>query len=197
MIERNLAAVVAESARHYPIVTVTGPRQSGKTTLCRAVFPEKKYVSLEPFDVREYARRDPRSFLEEHRDGAIIDEVQHAPDLPGYLQVEVDRDPAHGRFVLTGSQHFGLTAAVSQSLAGRTAVLELLPLSYDELERFATSSGREPTRGSTTAASRRIAGWPTTSLLTCSGTSGRCWQWPISRRSRCSSAWPPGAPDRC
>jgi predicted AAA+ superfamily ATPase len=136
MIERNLAAVVAESARNYPIVTVTGPRQSGKTTLCRSVFPEKKYVSLEPFDVREYARRDPRGFLEEHRDGAIIDEVQHAPDLPGYLQVEVDRDPVHGRFVLTGSQHFGLTAAVSQSLAGRTAVLELLPLALDELERF-------------------------------------------------------------
>jgi hypothetical protein len=136
MIERNLARPLRELAGHYPVVTVTGPRQSGKTTLCRSVFPDKPFVSLEPLDVRGEARRDPRGFLEEHRSGAILDEVQHVPELLSYLQVEVDERPEPGRFILTGSQHFGLSQAISQSLAGRTGVLHLLPPSLDELRRF-------------------------------------------------------------
>jgi uncharacterized protein len=136
MIERNLAGPLRDAAGYYPVVTVTGPRQSGKTTLCRATFPSKAYVSLEPLDEREFAQNDPRGFLRLYSGGAIIDEVQHAPDLLSYLQADVDERPEHGRFILTGSQHFGLTAAVTQSLAGRTAVLNLLPLSLDELRRF-------------------------------------------------------------
>jgi predicted AAA+ superfamily ATPase len=139
MIERTLASKLREAAGWYPIVTVTGPRQSGKTTLCRAVFPEKRYVNLEPLDVRQYATEDPRGFLAEHAGGAIFDEVQHVPGLPSYLQAEVDERPEAGRFVLTGSQHFGLAQGIAQSLAGRTAVLHLLPPSYDELRHFDTA----------------------------------------------------------
>jgi predicted AAA+ superfamily ATPase len=138
VIDRNLAGPLRDLAALYPVVTVTGPRQSGKTTLCRATFPDKAYVSLEPLDQREFAKVDPRGFLQTYAGGAIVDEVQHAPELLSYLQAEVDERPESGRFVLTGSQHFGLTAAVSQSLAGRTAVLHLLPLSLDEVRRFAS-----------------------------------------------------------
>ena len=136
-IERNLAVPLLDRTRHYPVVTVTGPRQSGKTTLCRTVFPDRPYVSLEGMDMRAYAREDPRGFLREYRDGAVIDEVQRAPDLTSYLQEVVDENPEPGRFVLTGSQHFGLSEAVSQSLAGRVGVLYLLPPGLDELARFA------------------------------------------------------------
>jgi hypothetical protein len=134
---RDLETPLRDAAAHYPIVTVTGPRQSGKTTLCQMAFPRKAYVSLEPLDVREYAQRDPRGFLAELADGAILDEVQHVPDLLSYLQEEVDRDSSRrGRFILTGSQHLGLLHGVTQSLAGRTAVLFLLPPSLAELRRF-------------------------------------------------------------
>jgi len=139
MIPRNLAGPLRDLAQLYPVVTVTGPRQSGKTTLCRATFPEKAYVSLEPLDEREFATRDPRGFLRLYAEGAVIDEVQQAPGLLSYLQAEVDDRPEHGRFILTGSQHFGLTEAISQSLAGRTGVLYLLPLSLDEVRRFPES----------------------------------------------------------
>jgi hypothetical protein len=141
MIDRNLAGPLRELARHYPVVMVTGPRQSGKTTLCRSTFGDKPYVSLEPLDVRGEAKRDPRGFLDEHRAGAILDEVQHAADLLSYLQVEVDERPEPGRFILTGSQHFGLSEAISQSLAGRAGVLHLLPPSLDELLRFEKPPG--------------------------------------------------------
>lgn len=136
MIERDLRAVLEDLARRYPVLTVTGPRQAGKTTLCRSTFPDRAYLSLEAHDVREYARSDPRGLLAEHPQGAILDEIQHAPELPSYLQVEVDERPAPGRFILTGSEHLGLTQAVSQSLAGRTAVLHLYPPSLAELRRF-------------------------------------------------------------
>ncbi len=138
MIDRVAAPYLAELARHYPVVTVTGPRQSGKTTLCRATFPGLPYVSLEPLDVRESALTDPRGFLARFPNGAVIDEVQRAPELPSYLQAEVDERPTPGRFILTGSQHMALTATVSQSLAGRTGVLELFPPSWGELKRFPT-----------------------------------------------------------
>ena len=136
MIERTLSTKLRELAGYYPIVTVTGPRQSGKTTLCRACFPDRPYVSLERHDTRDAARTDPRGFLETVADGAVLDEVQHVPELLSYLQAEVDERPEPGRFVLTGSQHFGLTEQVAQSLAGRTGVLFLLPPSLDELRRF-------------------------------------------------------------
>lgn len=142
MITRNLSPTLRSLARQYPVVTVTGPRQSGKTTLCRAEFPSHRYVTLEPLDTRSYARTDPRGFLSDLAEGAIIDEVQNVPELLSYVQEEVDARPEPGRFVLTGSQHFGLSAAVGQSLAGRTAIVELLPPSLDELRRFA-----EPPRG--------------------------------------------------
>lgn len=119
-----------------PVVAVTGPRQSGKTTLCRAAFPDHGYVSLEPLDVRGYASDDPRGFLNEHDGPVILDEVQRAPELFSYLQERVDEDPTPGSWILTGSQHFGLSEAISQSLAGRVALLHLLPLSLDELRRF-------------------------------------------------------------
>ena len=136
LIERDLAGPLRQRLRHYPIVTVTGPRQSGKTTLCRTLLSDRPYVSLEGMDMRAYAREDPRGFLREYREGAVIDEVQRAPDLTSYLQEEVDRNPTAGRFVLTGSQHFGLSEAVSQSLAGRVGVLYLLAPGFNELARF-------------------------------------------------------------
>lgn len=141
LILRNLQKTLTEVASYYPVVTVTGPRQSGKSTLCEMAFPHKPRVSLEPLDVRRYAEENPRGFLAEHQGGAIIDEVQRVPQLLSYLQEEVDQDKSAGRFILTGSQHFGLMEGVSQSLAGRTAVLQLLPLSVDELSRFPITPG--------------------------------------------------------
>lgn len=136
MIRRILTDSLVEVASEMPAVAVTGPRQSGKTTLCRASFPDHDYVSLEPLDVRDFARADPRGFLRQHDGATILDEVQRAPELFSYLQEELDRDATPGRYVLTGSQHFGLSEAISQSLAGRVALLNLLPLSLDEVQRF-------------------------------------------------------------
>ncbi len=136
MIERNLAATLRTRSSQYPVVAVTGPRQSGKTTLCRAVFSDYPYVSLEAEDIRQAAVTDPRGFLEEYNQGAVIDEVQRAPELLSYVQGLVDEDPAPGRFILTGCQHFGLNEALSQSLAGRVGLLNLLPVAFDELARF-------------------------------------------------------------
>jgi hypothetical protein len=136
MIARDLEAPLLRWAGFYPVVTLTGPRQSGKTTLCRSAFPDKPYRSLEPLEHRTFAKEDPRGFLAEFPDGAILDEVQRAPDLLSYIQDMVDQDSRPGRFILTGSQHFGLSAGISQSLAGRTAVLHLLPPSLGELQRF-------------------------------------------------------------
>jgi predicted AAA+ superfamily ATPase len=127
------------SAGYYPVVLLDGPRQSGKTTLTRAAFPDKAYVTLEPLDTREFARTDPRGFLSQYRSGAIIDEVQHAPDLLSYLQDEVNRDPTPGRFILTCSQNLAISQVVSQSLAGRSGILHLLPFSREELAGFANA----------------------------------------------------------
>jgi predicted AAA+ superfamily ATPase len=126
--------ILQERARRQPVVTVLGPRQSGKTTLCRATFPERPYVNLERPDVREYARSDPRGFLHELRDGAIIDEIQRVPELLSWIQADVDARPAPGRYILTGSHQFDLSRQIAQSLAGRTALLRLLPLSLAELQ---------------------------------------------------------------
>lgn len=115
-----------------------GPRQSGKTTLSRMAFPDKPYVSLENPAQRELAQEDPIAFLARYREGAIIDEVQRVPQIFSYLQGMVDEDPRPGRFLLTGSQNLALVNAVTQSLAGRTALTELLPLSLEEILRFPT-----------------------------------------------------------
>ncbi len=131
-VPRTLAAKMLESAQHYPVVTVTGPRQSGKTTLCRATFPEHAYVSLEPLDVREFARQDPRGFLGQFPEGFILDEAQRVPELFSYLQTLVDEDPRPGRVVISGSENLALSQSISQSLAGRTAMLVLLPFSMSE-----------------------------------------------------------------
>jgi len=141
MVQRTLLPRLLAMARKFPAVTVTGPRQSGKTTLCRAAFPDKPYVSLEAPDMRDYARDDPRGFLGDHRDGAILDEIQRVPELLSHLQSELDARPRPGRFVLTGSANLALLGSVSQSLAGRTAVLNLLPLGWDEVQRFAKRPG--------------------------------------------------------
>jgi len=141
MIRRTLESELLRLSRKFPVVTLTGPRQSGKTTLCRMAFPEKAYVSLEAPDVREYARTDPRGFLQDHSRGAILDEIQRTPDLLSYLQVEVDREPKRGRFILTGSANLALLQSISQSLAGRTALVNLLPLGLEERRRFPKVSG--------------------------------------------------------
>ena len=133
MIPRTLEPVLSERATQYPVVTLTGPRQSGKTTLCRAAFPQKPYINLESPDVREFARNDPRGFLASYPDGAILDEIQRTPELPSYLQPVIDDSGAPGQFILTGSQQFEVMTNISQSLAGRTALLKLLPLSIEEL----------------------------------------------------------------
>ncbi len=119
-----------------PSITLTGPRQSGKTTLTKEVFPQHNYVSLEAPDVRAFASEDPRAFLSQYPDGAIIDEVQRAPEILSYLQEIIDVDPRPGRWILTGSQNLHLIESVSQSLAGRTAVHHLLPLARGEVVRF-------------------------------------------------------------
>jgi len=136
MIPRTLEMKLSELAGYYPAVLVTGPRQSGKTTLCRMAYPDKQYVSLEALDIRDFARSDPRGFLAEYAEGTIIDEIQHVPELFSYLQSEIDDHPEPGRFILTGSQHFGLSQSVAQSLAGRCGILVLLPPSLEELRAF-------------------------------------------------------------
>jgi len=133
MIARHLARTLKAAARGFPVVTVTGPRQSGKTTLVRATFPRHAYVSLEDPDTRAFATDDPRGFLGQFAGNVILDEVQRVPDLFAYLQGIVDRIDRPGRFILSGSQNFLLLHRVSQSLAGRCAVLRLLPLSRSEL----------------------------------------------------------------
>ena len=132
MIPRHLTPALARAAETWPVITVTGPRQSGKTTLVRAVFPEHRYVSLEAPDVRERARSDPRGFLAQ-ADRLILDEIQRAPDLLSYIQGLVDDDDRPGRFIVTGSQNILLMESVSQTLAGRTALLRLYPFSLAEL----------------------------------------------------------------
>jgi uncharacterized protein len=133
IIDRQAHAVLLQRATLYPVVTVLGPRQSGKTTLCRMAFPDKPYVNLEQPDVRDFAQQDPKAFLAQYPDGAVLDEIQNVPTLLSWLQVLTDADPRKGRFVLTGSHQLQVNAHITQSLAGRTAVLELLPLSLSEL----------------------------------------------------------------
>ena len=132
MIPRDITTTLIKLFGQYPIVTVTGPRQSGKTTLCRAAFPNLKYVNLEDPQQRDFAETDPKGFLTRLDGGAIIDEIQHVPDLLSYLQVLVDDDGRNGLFIITGSENLSLSEVVSQSLAGRTGLLRLLPFNLSE-----------------------------------------------------------------
>ena len=136
LIDRNITPKLLEAAAQWPAITLTGPRQSGKTTLCQALFPQHPYVTLEATDERAFALDDPRGFLARYPEGAVIDEVQRTPDLLSYLQGMIDDNPVPGHWILTGSQDLLLLASVSQSLAGRTAVHHLLPLTHDEIKRF-------------------------------------------------------------
>jgi uncharacterized protein len=140
MIKRDAEEAIHSLLRGFPIVTITGPRQSGKTTLAKMVFPDKPYASLEEPDIRMAAREDPRSFLERFPHGGILDEVQRCPEILSYLQSTVDTDGRMGLYILTGSQQFGLLSGITQSLAGRTAFVELLPFSLHEL----AEAGKQP-----------------------------------------------------
>lgn len=133
MIKRYIRAKCVELLRSFPVITITGPRQSGKTTLSKQLLPDKPYFNLEEMDIRRHALDDPRSFLGQMPEGGIIDEIQRAPDLPSYIQGKVDASGKNGLFVLTGSQNLEVTKTVSQSLAGRTAELKLLPFDNAEL----------------------------------------------------------------
>ena len=140
MIEREITPRLVALFKQYPFVTVTGPRQSGKTTLCRNVFPNLEYVNLEAPDQREFAESDPRAFLARLDDGAILDEIQRVPSLLSYLQVLADEKGRNSLFVLTGSEQFRLSDAIGQSLAGRTALLRLLPFSLAERQLTGAST---------------------------------------------------------
>lgn len=134
MIKRTLSYKLKEAAKAYPVLTITGPRQSGKTTLARAVFADYQYLSLEDPDQAQIAKEDPRGFLNQCTEPVIIDEVQRVPTLFSYIQTIVDLEDRPGRFVLTGSHNFLLMEKVTQSLAGRCAVFHLLPFSHAELK---------------------------------------------------------------
>jgi predicted AAA+ superfamily ATPase len=133
MIPRRATETLLRLAGGFPVLTLTGPRQSGKTTLAQAAFPGKPYVSLENPEQREFAERDPRRFLQRFAEGAILDEVQRTPALLSWLQEMVDARKRMGDFVLTGSAQFDLLAGMAQSLAGRVGRVELLPFSAQEL----------------------------------------------------------------
>ena len=132
-ITRDISAVMLEMYKYFPVLTMTGPRQSGKTTLLRKVFKDLPYYSLENLDIRHFALNDPVGFLNQHPEGMILDEVQNTPDLLSYIQGLVDHNPEK-RFVLSGSSQFSVIVKITQSLAGRTGVLELMPLSYNEIK---------------------------------------------------------------
>jgi predicted AAA+ superfamily ATPase len=136
MIKREITTELIASAEEYPVVTVFGPRQSGKTTLAQMTFPHKSYFSLEDPDVRMAAQTDPRGFLANLPDGGVLDEIQRLPQLLSYIQGIVDRAKKKGMFILTGSHQPELHQSVSQTLAGRTAVLSLLPFSLTELRNY-------------------------------------------------------------
>jgi hypothetical protein len=136
MINRTVEPILHNLSQQYPVVTLTGPRQSGKTTLCRKVFPDMAYANLESPDVREYVTSDPRGFLAAYTGGVIIDEIQRVPQLVSYIQGIVDERKTSGQFILTGSQQFEVMNTINQSLAGRTALLKLLPFSISEIREL-------------------------------------------------------------
>ena len=134
-IKRHISILLKKRLKEYPIVVLTGPRQSGKTTLLKNEYKQWRYVNLEDPDTQEYAIEDPRGFLQEYNNEVIIDEAQRAPSLFSYLQVLVDKKAETGQFILSGSQNFNLMQSVTQSLAGRAALLTLLPFDFREMKK--------------------------------------------------------------
>lgn len=137
-IEREITPVIKEAMQYFSVITITGPRQSGKTTLIKNAFSQLPYYSLEDLQLREFASNDAVAFLRQSPEGMIIDEVQHVPELLSYIQGIVDNRP-ETRFILSGSSNFAMLQRVSQSLAGRTAMFELLPLSFREVSNAAAA----------------------------------------------------------
>ena len=135
-ITRSLEPILTQAVQEFPVVVLTGPRQSGKTTLVKAIFTDYKYFNLEDPDVLEQIKVDPKKFLRKQKDPLIIDEVQNYPELLSYIQVMVDENPEKGKFILTGSHQFSLIEAINQSLAGRTDILVLYPLSFLEVNQI-------------------------------------------------------------
>lgn len=135
-IKRDIASEIKYAATKYPVVIITGPRQSGKTTIVKKVFANYKYISLEDIDIRELATIDPRTFLSKLTNGAILDEIQRVPELLSYIQTIVDNSKKNGLFILTGSNQFSLMESINQSLAGRVSLIKLLPLSIGELDNY-------------------------------------------------------------
>jgi predicted AAA+ superfamily ATPase len=136
MVNRDAEPRLKMLARQFPALVMTGPRQSGKSTLCQKVFPHLPYTTLESPDVRAFALEDPRGFLKQFPKGAILDEIQNCQQITSYLQEIIDRDPVSGRWILTGSHNLSVMESTSQSLAGRSAVVHLLPLSRSEVVEF-------------------------------------------------------------
>jgi len=143
MIQRIISKKIREIKEKFPVIALTGPRQSGKSTLLISEFPEYKYVSLENPDNRQFANVDPKGFLEQYKDGSILDEIQRAPELFSYIQTIVDQEREMGRFILSGSQNFQLIKSITQSLAGRVAIFHLLPFSFSELSALKTLDSME------------------------------------------------------
>jgi uncharacterized protein len=134
MIQRNIITIIDDLKDKFPIIALTGPRQSGKTTLLKNRFPNYKYVSLEDPDMRDFAQNDPKGFLNTYASHIIFDEVQRVPQLFSYLQAVVDASGIMGQFILSGSQNFHLIQQITQSLAGRVALFKLLPFDLQELK---------------------------------------------------------------
>ena len=143
MIQRTIEQLVLKRAAQYPVVTLTGPRQSGKSTLCQALFPNYKYLNLEDLALREFASSDPVGFIHQNQGGVILDEIQRVPELCSQIQVCVDANKRKGEFILTGSHNLSVRQSINQSLAGRTAVLELLPFSLKERQNFPSKDLQE------------------------------------------------------
>lgn len=142
-IERDASAQILEAAEMYPVVTLCGPRQSGKTTLARHLFPGYDYVSLEDPDERMAFEHDPRGFLQQHAAPCIFDEIQNTPELASYLQGIVDKEDRPGMYILTGSRQMELQEAITQSLSGRSGMVDLLPLSQHELQKDGRALSRD------------------------------------------------------
>lgn len=134
MIRRVIENKILEMATKYPIIAITGPRQAGKTTLSKLIFQNYRYVSLETPDVLEFAKKDPRGFLAQYDKHVIFDEIQNVPELFSYIQTIVDESGMEGQFILTGSQNFLMLEKITQSLAGRVYIYNLLPFSQEEIK---------------------------------------------------------------
>lgn len=132
-IKRDIESQIKKASKKIGVITIVGPRQSGKTTIAKELFPDHKYYNLEDIRLRDRISQDPKQFLDNHESGIILDEVQKYPGLLSYIQIKIDEDFMPARFILTGSENLLLSEKISQSLAGRTSIFQLLPLSINEL----------------------------------------------------------------